>query len=145
MTTARKSRKTTGKETTTDMEAPEFIVDTIMDKRVVKGQVHYFLRWAGYDESHDSWEPAINLDGLALLPEFERQWKEKEKLKNKENLSARQRRKSVKVESVTPAAPASTSGESTDQDNGSTQEIGENGTENKTETNGGNVRVEKVS
>ena len=58
----------------------EFIVQAIKDDRRRKGQREYLVSWAGFDESHDTWEPADNLhpDAIAeyqqsdVLSEYER-------------------------------------------------------------------------
>lgn len=142
MTTARQSRKATVKGMSTEVEPAEFIVEKILDKRVVKGDVQYFLKWLGYDDTYNSWEPAINLDGLELLPEFEREWKAKQK--NRESGGGdegRKRRKSKKEVAVVPVVAASTSGSTSAQvqDNGSSEKNDEKKEKNdekkeKTET-----------
>src|SRR5438128_6359083 len=40
---------------------PEYEVDRILDSRIFRNQLQYRIRWKGYDESHDSWEPIRNL------------------------------------------------------------------------------------
>lgn len=128
MTTAKRSKKTSEKPSLMEEEVRgEYIVEKIIDKRVKNGVVQYFLKWADYDESHNSWEPACNVLGLELLPEFEREWNEKQK--NKESCGGgRQRRKSMKEVMVTPEVGASTSTAASlmtnGQCNGSTGEDG---------------------
>jgi hypothetical protein len=55
----------------------EFEVEKILDKtrRVFQGRMvpHYLIKWKGYPDSDNSWEPLANLKGTAdeLLSEFE--------------------------------------------------------------------------
>ena len=36
----------------------EYVVDEILDSRVFRRQLQYLVRWEGYDEGENSWEPA---------------------------------------------------------------------------------------
>ena len=46
-------------------------VEAILDKRVVKGPTKYLVRWKGWPEEYNQWEPAENLEGAPdLLSEF---------------------------------------------------------------------------
>lgn len=58
-----------GNEAVLDEE--EYVVEKIVDKRKVRGKVQYLLKWRGYDESQNTWEPYENLDCEDLVKAFE--------------------------------------------------------------------------
>ena len=46
------------------LEDDMYEVDYIQARRLVKGQPEYLIRWKGFDEKYDTWEPLKNLSGL---------------------------------------------------------------------------------
>mmetsp|Transcript_22854 Transcript_22854/g.23802 ORF Transcript_22854/g.23802 Transcript_22854/m.23802 type:complete len:240 (-) Transcript_22854:82-801(-) len=66
-----------------------YIVEKILNKRTKKGKAEYFVKWEGYSDNDNTWEPISHLLNVKyLITDFE------ESLKS---------RKSVKIESAGPS------------------------------------------
>ncbi|XP_035221810.1 uncharacterized protein LOC118194728 isoform X1 [Stegodyphus dumicola] len=59
-------------------------VEKVLDKRIVDGRVEYFLKWKGYPDSQNGWEPEENIYSKDLIYEFER----RQELEEKRRLAA---------------------------------------------------------
>ncbi|XP_074597364.1 chromobox protein homolog 5-like [Brevipalpus obovatus] len=55
----------------------EWVVEEVVDKRIVDGKIEYLLKWKDYDHSANTWEPEENLSCTELIKEFERKASEK--------------------------------------------------------------------
>ncbi|KAL1245091.1 Chromobox protein [Trichinella spiralis] len=49
-----------------------FMAECIMNERVRNGRKEYLVRWEGYSEKYDSWEPAKHILGKELFAEFKK-------------------------------------------------------------------------
>lgn len=52
----------------------EYVVEKVVDKRTGKNNaIEYLVKWQGYRDSENTWEPAKNLKSSQLIADFERQ------------------------------------------------------------------------
>lgn len=55
----------------------EYCVDFILDKRIIKNHVEYYVKWTGFADEYNTWEPSENLYCEKLVEEFENKLAEK--------------------------------------------------------------------
>jgi chromobox protein 1 len=48
----------------------EYEVESILAKRVTKNRTEYLVKWKGYEEDENTWEPVANLHCSDKITEF---------------------------------------------------------------------------
>lgn len=93
------------------MSSKYFEVEKILDKKIIKGEPKYLIKWIGWDEDDSTWEPLENLTNIIpMVNKFEKKIMEeggnentltkiKEIMKSKNNISLDKKRKESKSKS----------------------------------------------
>ncbi|XP_039676227.1 chromobox protein homolog 1-like isoform X2 [Perca fluviatilis] len=69
-------------------EEKEYVVEKMLDRRVVNGRVEFLLKWKGFSDEDNTWEPQDNLD-VDLITEYMQKHKEKEEKKKEKKKGKR--------------------------------------------------------
>jgi len=79
-------------------EKIEYVVEAILDKRLIRGKWEYLIKWEGYSDEDNTWEPEENCICPELMEAFQDSWAEKKKAERKAKAKERAERKKNGVE-----------------------------------------------
>lgn len=87
-------------------EEEEFSVEKILDKRVRNSKVEYLIKWEGYPDTENTWEPQDNLDCPDIISAYEdkseKKKEEKKRKKEAESSGGKKKQKVVEEEDNKP-------------------------------------------
>jgi len=87
-------------------EEEEFTVERILDKRVRNSKVEYLIKWEGYPDTENTWEPQENLDCPDIISAYEdkaaKKKEEKKRKKEAESTGGKKKQKVVEEEDNKP-------------------------------------------
>lgn len=78
-------------------EEREYAVEKFLDKRSINGKVEYLIKWYGYPEKINSWEPKENLRCEIELKEFEEKLKQASEKKYQQKKVIEHSRRSTRI------------------------------------------------
>ena len=47
-----------------------FEVEKVLDHKGKEGARHYLVKWKGFAQEHNSWEPVANFDDLSVIADY---------------------------------------------------------------------------
>lgn len=99
-----------------EAEGEVFKVEKVLGKRVRNDRVEYLLKWKGYPESENCWEPEENILSRELIEDYERRQKQSQTSGKRtlEDASSSAPLKKIKIEKEEPSSDV---GESVQEDN----------------------------
>jgi len=110
------ARKKVVEEVEEEEEEEEYEVEKIMDKRVNKGEVQYLIKWKGFKDDDNTWEPKANLDCPKIISEFEKEYEKKSDNKKRKNSSTSEKPQKVLKKSKGSSDKNGKSGGGSDND-----------------------------
>jgi len=74
-----KARKPSEKIAAPEAVPEEYVVEKVVDKKILDdGSITYLIKWEGYPDNENTWEPKENITSKNLIAQFEKNLKSKE-------------------------------------------------------------------
>jgi hypothetical protein len=54
-----------------------FDVEKIKSHTYIDGEIHYFIKWRGYPETHNTYEPSVNIIDKTLIRDYNNELRNK--------------------------------------------------------------------
>jgi transposase InsO family protein len=86
---------------------PEWEVEQVLNVRRWCNQLQYMVRWKGFSEAHDSWEPANNIHAEQLITDF--YWKNPSAIRSSTHINQPTSPTSLTIRRITMSSPTNNS------------------------------------
>ena len=116
--------KRKGKKRKHEEEPEEYTVEKILSKRIKNGRIEYLLKWNGFPDSDNTWEPRENLICQELLEEYESSLAGKPK--DKKKTESKRKANATKAESTPAETETDSSSAQVKPDVGASESANEN-------------------
>ncbi|CAL8118118.1 unnamed protein product [Orchesella dallaii] len=91
------------------MYSEQYEVEKVLKRRIRRGKLEYFLKWKGYGDEDNTWEPKENISTVLILDfELQNSKKSKKPTNGEEEEPSTRPRKRVPVAPTSPSPPKKT-------------------------------------
>jgi hypothetical protein len=86
---------------------PEWEVEQVLNVRRRRNQLQFMVRWKGFSEAHDSWEPANNVHAEQLITDF--YWQNPSAIRSSTHINQPTSPTSLTIRRITMSSPMNNS------------------------------------